>query len=237
MTEEINTVVILAGGKGTRMREETEFIPKPMVKIGGIPVLEHIINYISKFKNFEFIICTGYKEEVIQEYFTGGKYQNVKILPTGLETNTGGRIAKVKKFIEGDFIMTYGDGLADVDINKLIEFHQQHNKTATITVNKPVSRFGLVEFEKNGEVIEFIEKPTLDSFVNIGYMVLTRKIFQYLNGNLVFENEPLKSLAKNKEIYAFAHPGFFRPMDTYREYVKMNNLWEKGSEPWTKLKS
>ena len=237
MTEEINTVVILAGGKGTRMREETEFIPKPMVKIGGIPVLEHIINYISKFKNFEFIICTGYKEEVIQEYFTGGKYQNVKILPTGLETNTGGRIAKVKKFIEGDFIMTYGDGLADVDINKLIEFHQQHNKTATITVNKPVSRFGLVEFEKNGEVIEFIEKPTLDSFVNIGYMVLTRKIFQYLNGNLVFENEPLKSLAKNKEIYAFAHPGFFRPMDTYREYVKMNNLWEKGSAPWTKLKS
>lgn len=232
MTEEINTVVILAGGKGTRMREETEFIPKPMVKIGGIPVLEHIINYISKFKNFEFIICTGYKEEVIQEYFTGGKYQNVKILPTGLETNTGGRIAKVKKFIEGDFIMTYGDGLADVDINKLIEFHQQHNKTATITVNKPVSRFGLVEFEKNGEVIEFIEKPTLDSFVNIGYMVLTRQIFQYLNGNLVFENEPLKSLAKNKEIYAFTHPGFFRPMDTYREYLELNTMWDEDKAPW-----
>lgn len=232
MSEEINTVVILAGGKGTRMREETEFIPKPMVKIGGIPVLEHIINYISKFKNFEFIICTGYKEEVIQEYFTGGKYQNVKILPTGLETNTGGRIAKVKKFIEGDFIMTYGDGLADVDINKLIEFHQQHNKTATITVNKPVSRFGLVEFEKNGEVIEFIEKPTLDSFVNIGYMVLTRQIFQYLNGNLVFENEPLKSLAKNKEIYAFKHPGFFRPMDTYREYLELNTMWDEDKAPW-----
>ena len=232
MSEEINTVVILAGGKGTRMREETEFIPKPMVKIGGIPVLEHIINYISKFKNFEFIICTGYKEEVIQEYFTGGKYQNVKILPTGLETNTGGRIAKVKKFIEGDFIMTYGDGLADVDINKLIEFHQQHNKTATITVNKPVSRFGLVEFEKNGEVIEFIEKPTLDSFVNIGYMVLTRQIFQYLNGNLVFENEPLKSLAKNKEIYAFTHPGFFRPMDTYREYLELNTMWDEDKAPW-----
>lgn len=232
MSEEINTVVILAGGKGTRMREETEFIPKPMVKIGGIPVLEHIINYISKFKNFEFIICTGYKEEVIQEYFTGGKYQNVKILPTGLETNTGGRIAKVKKFIEGDFIMTYGDGLADVDINKLIEFHQQHNKTATITVNKPVSRFGLVEFEKNGEVIEFIEKPTLDSFVNIGYMVLTRQIFQYLNGNLVFENEPLKSLAKNKEIYAFKHLGFFRPMDTYREYLELNTMWDEDKAPW-----
>ena len=177
MTEEIKTVVILAGGKGTRMREETEFIPKPMVKIGGIPVLEHIINYISKFKNFEFIICTGYKEEVIQDYFSGNKYRNVKILPTGLETNTGGRIAKVKKYIEGDFVMTYGDGLADVDINKLIEFHQQHKKTATITVNKPVSRFGLVEFEKNGEVIKFIEKPTLDSYVNIGYMVLQRRYF------------------------------------------------------------
>ena len=232
MTEEINTVVILAGGKGTRMREETEFIPKPMVKIGGIPVLEHIINYISKFKNFEFIICTGYKEEVIQEYFTGCKYQNVKILPTGLETNTGGRIAKVKKFIEGDFIMTYGDGLADVDINKLREFLQQHKKNATITVNKAVSRFGLVEFEENGEVIEFIEKPILNSFVNIGYMILTRQIFEYLNGNVVFENKPLKSLAKNKEIYAYTHPGFFRPMDTYREYLELNTMWDKGEAPW-----
>ena len=232
MTEEIKTVVILAGGKVTRMREETEFIPKPMVKIGGIPVLEHIINYISKFKNFEFIICTGYKEEVIQDYFSGNKYRNVKILPTGLETNTGGRIAKVKKYIEGDFVMTYGDGLADVDINKLIEFHQQHKKTATITVNKPVSRFGLVEFEKNGEVIKFIEKPTLDSYVNIGYMVLTKKVFQYLNGNVIFENEPLKSLAKNKEIYAFTHHGFFRPMDTYREYLELNTMWDEDKAPW-----
>lgn len=232
MSEEIKTVVILAGGKGTRMREETEFIPKPMVKIGGMPVLEHIINYFSKFKNFEFIICTGYKEEVIQNYFTEDKYQNVKILPTGLDTNTGGRIAKVKKYIQGDFIMTYGDGLADVNINKLLEFHQKHKKTATITVNKPVSRFGLVEFEKNGEVINFIEKPTLDSFVNIGYMVFTKQIFQYISEDVVFENKPLKSLAKNKEIYAYPHHGFFRPMDTYREYLELNTMWDNDKAPW-----
>ncbi len=232
MSEEIKTVVILAGGKGTRMREETEFIPKPMVKIGGMPVLEHIINYFSKFKNFEFIICTGYKEEVIQNYFTEDKYQNVKILPTGLDTNTGGRIAKVKKYIQGDFIMTYGDGLADVNINKLLEFHQKHKKTATITVNKPVSRFGLVEFEKNGEVINFIEKPTLDSFVNIGYMVFTKQIFQYISEDIVFENKPLKSLAKNKEIYAYQHHGFFRPMDTYREYLELNTMWNNDKAPW-----
>tara|TARA_B100001287_G_scaffold275992_1_gene285336 strand:- start:3118 stop:3822 length:705 start_codon:yes stop_codon:yes gene_type:complete len=232
MSEEIKTVVILAGGKGTRMREETEFIPKPMVKIGGMPVLEHIINYFSKFKNFEFIICTGYKEEVIQDYFTEDKYHNVKILPTGLDTNTGGRIAKVKKYVQGDFIMTYGDGLADVNINKLVEFHQKHKKTATITVNKPVSRFGLVEFEKNGEVINFIEKPTLDSFVNIGYMVFTKQIFQYISEDVVFENKPLKSLAKNKEIYAYTHPGFFRPMDTYREYLELNAMWDSNKAPW-----
>ena len=232
MSEEVNTVVILAGGKGTRMREETEFIPKPMVRVGGIPVIEHLINYISKFKKFEFIICTGYKEEVIQDYFTINKYPNVKVLPTGLDTNTGGRIFKVKNYINGDFIMTYGDGLADVDINKLIEFHQHHKKTATLTVNKPVSRFGLVEFEKNGEVIEFTEKPILNSFVNIGYMVFTRQIFQYLNENVVFENRPLKSLARNKEIYAFIHNGFFRPMDTYREYLELNKMWDKGEAPW-----
>tara|TARA_B100000212_G_C27325695_1_gene512269 strand:- start:646 stop:1263 length:618 start_codon:yes stop_codon:yes gene_type:complete len=203
-----------------------------MVKIGGMPVLEHIINYFSKFKNFEFIICTGYKEEVIQNYFTEDKYQNVKILPTGLDTNTGGRIAKVKKYIQGDFIMTYGDGLADVNINKLLEFHQKHKKTATITVNKPVSRFGLVEFEKNGEVINFIEKPTLDSFVNIGYMVFTKQIFQYISEDIVFENKPLKSLAKNKEIYAYQHHGFFRPMDTYREYLELNTMWNNDKAPW-----
>ena len=232
MSEEINTVVILAGGKGTRMREETEFIPKPMVRIGGIPVIEHIINYFSKFKDFNFIICTGYKEDIIKNYFVGNNFKNIKILPTGLDTNTGGRIAKVKEHVRGDFLMTYGDGLANVNIDQLLEFHQKHKKTATITVNKPISRFGLVEFDQDGAVLDFIEKPTLDSYVNIGYMVLKEKIFEYIEDDVIFENEPLKSLAANKDIFAFKHAGFFRPMDTYREFLELNTMWEENLAPW-----
>ena len=232
MSEEINTVVILAGGKGTRMREETEFIPKPMVRIGGIPVIEHIINYFSKFKDFNFIICTGYKEDIIKNYLVGNNFKNIKILSTGLDTNTGGRIAKVKEHVRGDFLMTYGDGLANVNIDQLLEFHQKHKKTATITVNKPISRFGLVEFGQDGAVLDFIEKPTLDSYVNIGYMVLKEKIFEYIEDDVIFENEPLKLLAANKDIFAFKHAGFFRPMDTYREFLELNTMWEENLAPW-----
>tara|TARA_X000000368_G_scaffold228148_1_gene180144 strand:+ start:6907 stop:7605 length:699 start_codon:yes stop_codon:yes gene_type:complete len=228
----IKKVLILAGGKGTRMRENTSTIPKPMVKIGGIPVLVHIINHFEKFGNFEFIICTGYKEEVIIEYFENKKYKNIKILPTGLETNTGGRILKTKELIEDDFFMTYGDGLSDINVNEVINFHISHKKKATISVNKPVSRFGLVDFDSKGKVNSFIEKPILNSYVNMGYMILSPKIYDYINGDEVFENKPLKLLASLGEIYAYKHNGFFRPMDTHREYLELNDLWKKGNAPW-----
>ena len=232
MIPEVNTVVILAGGKGTRMREQTEFIPKPMVEIGGLPILVHLINHFNKFRDFKFIICTGYKEEIIFDYFKKNRFDNVKLLETGFETNTGGRIFQVKDLVGDDFIMTYGDGLSDVNIEKLINFHQMHKKTATITVTKPVSRFGLVNFDEKGRVKEFIEKPLLDSFINMGYMVLNEKVFEYLDDNIVFENEPLVNLSKDEEIYAFKHDGFFRPMDTYREYLEFKDMWESGNAPW-----
>jgi len=232
MVEEVKTVVILAGGKGTRMREETEFIPKPMVKIGGTPILEHLINYFNHFEHFNFIICTGYKEEVIFDYFNKKKMKNVQILSTGNETNTGGRIAMVEEHIDNNFIMTYGDGLSDININKLINFHFSHNKTATISVNKPTSRFGLVDFKENGEVIAFTEKPILDSYVNMGYMIFSKEIFKFIDGDEIFEKEPLKRLANNHEIYAFKHGGFFRPMDTYRELLELNEMWNNNDAPW-----
>ena len=232
MGAKVNTVVILAGGKGTRMREQTEFIPKPMVKIGELPILVHLINHFNKFGDFKFIICTGYKEEIIFDYFKKNKFDNVKLLETGFETNTGGRIFQVKDIIEGDFIMTYGDGLSDVNIKELVNFHGVHKKTATITVTKPTSRFGLVNFDEKGKVKKFIEKPMLDSYINMGYMVLKQKVFEYLDDDVVFENEPLINLSKDEEIYAFKHRGFFRPMDTYREYLELKDMCDSGNAPW-----
>lgn len=232
MSAKVNTVVILAGGKGTRMREQTEFIPKPMVKIGELPILVHLINHFNKFGDFKFIICTGYKEEIIFDYFKKNKFDNVKLLETGFETNTGGRIFQAKDIIEDDFMMTYGDGLSDVNIKELVNFHEVHKKTATITVTKPTSRFGLVNFDEKGKVKKFIEKPMLDSYINMGYMVLKQKVFEYLDDDVVFENEPLINLSKDEEIYAFKHKGFFRPMDTYREYLELKDMWDSGNAPW-----
>jgi glucose-1-phosphate cytidylyltransferase len=232
MNKKIDTVVILAGGKGTRMREETEFIPKPMVKIGDKPLLMHLIDYFASFKNFNFVICTGYKEEIIFDYFAKHTVRNVKILSTGLETNTGGRIAQVKNLINSDFIMTYGDGLSDIKINNLIDFHLSHSKTATISVTKPFSRFGLVNFDSDGVVYEFIEKPKLNSYINMGYMVLNQNIFSYINENEIFEQRPLERLADDSDICAFKHEGFFKPLDTYREYLEFKKMWDTGKAPW-----
>ena len=232
MKNTIDTVVLLAGGKGTRMREETEFIPKPMVKIGDKPLIVHIIDYFNSFKKFNFIICTGYKEEIIFDYFSKFNKKNIKILSTGLDTNTGGRIKQVENLINSDFIMTYGDGLSDIDIKKLIEYHISHQKIGTISTTKPKSRFGLVEFDANGLVEKFVEKPLLNSYINMGYMVFKKEIFSYIDGDEVFENRPLLKLAEDKNLHAFQHEGFFRPLDTYREFIEFNNLWKEGSAPW-----
>tara|TARA_B100000700_G_C15063360_1_gene867598 strand:- start:12289 stop:12996 length:708 start_codon:yes stop_codon:yes gene_type:complete len=233
MDSSVKNIVILAGGKGTRMREYPQTVPKPMVKIGGLPVLTHITNYFDKFGDFKYIICSGYKEEVLFDYYENNPNKKVQVVPTGIETNTGGRIKKIKKYIESDnFIMTYGDGLADVNVEELINFHKKNKKTATITVHKPEFRFGVVNFDKNDEVESFVEKPTLNHYVNIGYMVLNNNIFKYLNDDIALETKPLVELANNKELSAFRHDGFFKPMDTYREYLELNDLWEQNKAPW-----
>ena len=226
----IKQVVILAGGKGTRMREMTEDLPKPMVPIGGVPILDHLMDIFTKQGKYQFIICTGYLGEKIEKYYKNDK--NVKVIFTGDETETGGRLFKIKNILDEEFLFTYGDGLANVNLSKLISFHQSHNKTGTITITNPTSRFGLIEFGNKMEVTKFIEKPKLEGFVNIGFMAFNHKIFNYLNEDSILESTPLANLAKDSELFANIHDGYFEPMDTYREYLSMNKLWDKGDAPW-----
>tara|TARA_Y100001970_G_C14183503_1_gene831180 strand:- start:2 stop:703 length:702 start_codon:yes stop_codon:yes gene_type:complete len=226
----LKQVVILAGGKGTRMREMTTDLPKPMVSIGDKPVIDHLIEIFEYFGNFEFVIPTGYLGNIIDEHFKNKK--NVRVVETGLDTNTGGRIKKIEDILEERFLVTYGDGLANVNINKLIDFHKKNNSIGTMTVTNPVSRFGLVNFNKESRVESFIEKPKLDGFVNIGFMIFEKKFLKYLNYESTLESKPLAELSKDGELYAFKHFGFFEPMDTYREYLNMNKLYNSGNIPW-----
>lgn len=248
--------VILAGGKGTRIREETDITPKPMIKIGKKPVLEHIMKRFMNYQINNFIVCTGYKNEVINQYFANYETSkdfsfnsskktitplekidefNIELLFTGDETNTGGRIFKIRDRIKNDlFMVTYGDGLADVDIKKLVDYHQSRNTIATITVTKLKSRFGYVEIDKNSLITSFKEKERENQQYSIGYMVFSKRVFDYLDDNSVLEAEPMKELAKNNQLSAFEHNGFFEPMDTYREFLNLNELWKKGIAPWDK---
>jgi len=226
----VNQIVLLAGGKGTRMREMTEDLPKPMVKIGNIPVLDHLMKIFNHFGEFRFIVCTGYLEEKIREYYKDNQY--VEVVFTGNETQTGGRIKKVADKLDENFIVTYGDGLANVNINKLIDFHFSQKTIGTMTVTNPTSRFGLVEFDNKNLVEKFVEKPKLQGFVNIGFMVFNNKFLEYLDNQSVLESNPLTNLASDGELSAYIHNGYFEPMDTYREYLNMNKLFKSGNPPW-----
>ena len=228
--QSVNQVVLLAGGKGTRMREMTEDLPKPMVRIGNFPVLDHLMKIFNNFGEFKFIVCTGYLEEKIREYYKNK--DGVEVVFTGIETQTGGRIKKIADKLDDNFIVTYGDGLANVNINNLIDFHFSQNTIGTMTVTNPTSRFGLVEFNNNKLVERFVEKPKLQGFVNIGFMVFKNKFLEYLDSNSVLESNPLTNLASAGELSAYIHDGYFEPMDTYREYLNMNKLLKSGNPPW-----
>ena len=168
---------------------------------------------------------------VLEEYFAS--FNNVRVIYTGENTNTGGRVFKCKDILDEEFIVTYGDGLANVNIQQLVNFHHSHNKIGTITVAKPISRFGIVDFNNDNEVLNFIEKPKLDNYINIGFMVFKNKFLNYLNEDSILESEPIINLSKDKNLFAFIHDGYFEPMDTYREYLNMNKLWNSGKAPWT----
>jgi len=251
-------VVILAGGFGTRLSEETDLRPKPMVEIGGKPILWHIMKIYSHFGFNDFIICLGYKGYLIKEYFANYFIHNsdltieltnnhievhnshcepwkVNLLDTGLNTQTGGRLKRVQKYIGNErFMMTYGDGVGDINIKELLEFHKKHGKYATVTAVKPSGRFGAIDISDQNVVNNFIEKPAGDgSWVNGGFFVLEPKIFNYIKGDeTVWEREPLENLAEQGQLVAYKHSGFWKPMDTLRDKRDLEEMWDKGDAPW-----
>jgi len=252
-------VVILAGGYGTRISEETDVKPKPMIMIGGKPILWHIMKIYSAHGFNEFVILLGYKGYYIKEYFANyflhqsditidmqtnemqvhnnsSEPWKVTLVDTGLDTMTGGRIKRAQKYIGDDtFLLTYGDGVSDIDIAKSVEFHKNHNKSITMTAIQPEARFGNLDIDVNNEVNRFIEKPKNESgWINGGFFVCEKEIFDYISEDedCIFEMEPLQKLAIDGEMVAFKHSGFWQPMDTLRDNQKLNQLWRDSNAPW-----
>tara|TARA_Y100000590_G_scaffold202110_1_gene229620 strand:+ start:1606 stop:2307 length:702 start_codon:yes stop_codon:yes gene_type:complete len=229
-------VVILCGGKGTRLAEETNLNPKPMVKIGDKPIIWHILKFFNHYGHNEFILATGYKNEVINDFFYNNKdFPNVKTIFTGAETMTGGRILRLKSILdkEEEFFMTYGDGVTNLNLNELLKFHKSHNKIATVTAVHPPVRFGEVEINKN-QVTNFAEKKQAkSSWISGGFFILNKKIFNYIkNDETVFEEYPLEKITSEGQLMAYKHEGFWQCMDTLREKKLLDDLWYKGVAPW-----
>lgn len=254
--------VILCGGAGTRIRDVADDIPKPMIPVGGLPIVWHIMRYYAHFGHKEFVLCLGHKGHVIKDFFLNYRMRTsditlrldgselpmcdesspivdwkVVLAETGLRTMTGGRVSRIKKYIGKDeeFFLTYGDGLGDIDVEKLLAFHRRHGKIMTVSGVRPPGRFGEMATDSRGVVTEFNEKPQASGGrINGGFFVCRREIFDYISDDesLVFEQEPIRALVRNCQLAMFEHDGFWQPMDTYREYVLLNDLVEKRNAPW-----
>ena len=223
-------VVILAGGLGTRLSEYTKSIPKPMVTVGGNPIIFHIMKHYNKYGFKDFVVAGGYKQKIIRDYFKKKKLRwNVKVIDTGKYTMTGGRIRRLKKYLKNDnFLVTYGDGLSNVNIKKLVSFHQKNKKTVTLTAVRPPARFGVIKIS-NKQVKYFKEKSSLDEgWINGGFFVMSQKIFDYLKSdNTYLEKKPFEELSKKKQLFAFKHTGKWFCMDTKRDRDNLNNLFKQ----------
>ena len=232
--------VILAGGYGTRLSEETSNIPKPMVKIGNMPILWHIMKIYSQYGINEFIICCGYKGEIIKKYFEQftSEEWNIQTVDTGLDTMTGGRIKRIQEYVQDEtFCLSYGDDLKSVNISELIDFHKQRQRLATVTITKPNPRFGVVKI-KDDDVINIEEKSKEgENWINGGYFVLEPEIFDYIDGDSsVWEIEPMKKLVKENQISAFKYNGEYYPMDTIQDKIKLQDIWESDNAYWKSWK-
>lgn len=252
-------VVILAGGYGTRISEESHLKPKPMIEIGGRPILWHILKIYSHFGFGDFVICLGYRGYSIKEYFahyflyesdvtfdfSKGNEQivhghsaepwRVTLVNTGIDTMTGGRVRRVQPYIDGEtFMLTYGDGVGDINISELISFHRSHGKLATITSVQPVGRFGALSLSSDNRVLSFREKPAADGgWVNAGFFVMEPQVIDYIEGDqTILERAPLEALAKEGQLVAYKHRGFWQPMDTLRDKNLLDDLWKTGNAPW-----
>ena len=256
-------VVILCGGFGTRIRDVSEDIPKPMIRVGNLPILWHIMKYYSTFGFNEFILCLGYKSQVIKDFFLSyeahtkdftiglgagdvnfhtnhdEKDWKVTLADTGMHAMTGARIRKIKNYIGDDenFMLTYGDGVGDIDIDKLVKLHKSNKKILTVTGVRPPGRFGEIMFDDQNLVTEFNEKPQATAGrISGGYFVCRRELFNYLDEreDLTFEQEPVKNLVADRQLSLYEHEGFWQPMDTNRDYKLLNDLFDKGKAPWIK---
>lgn len=252
-------IVLLAGGFGTRISEESMFKPKPMVEIGDKPILWHIMKIYSAYGFNEFVICAGYKQHVIKEYFadyflhqsditfdfTNGNEMvvhhnaaepwKVTVVDTGLNTMTGGRVKRIKPYINNEpFMLTYGDGVSDVNISKLLEFHKSHGKMVTMSAYNAGQRFGVLDIDENGQIKEFREKTKGDgNLINIGFMVCQPEFIDYIHGDdTILEKQPLEMVAKEDQLMAYKHEGFWQCMDTVREKEQLEKMWANGNAPW-----
>lgn len=251
-------VVLLAGGFGTRISEESHLKPKPMIEIGNMPILWHIMKSYSKYGYNDFVICCGYKQYAIKEYFANYYLHNcditfdfrdgnnieihnnmsepwkVTLVDTGLNTMTGGRIKRVRKYLNDEpFMVTYGDGVSDINISELVSFHEKHGKIGTMSAVQPEGRFGVLDIENN-QINAFREKSKDDSgWINCGFMVMNPEIFDYIEGDTtVFEKEPLEGLARDGQLMAYKHDGFWQCMDTLRDKEKLEKMWSSNNAPW-----
>jgi len=251
-------VVILAGGLGTRLSEETDIIPKPIVEIGGYPIIWHIMKIYSTYGYNDFIVCLGYKGYMIKEYFanyflhmsdvtfnlktgemilqrSNSEDWKVTLIDTGLNTMTAGRIKRIKKFIDNKtFMLTYGDGVSSINIEKLVDFHKKHHKYATLIAVQPPGKFGSLSFDNSDKLKNFTEKPAGDgSWINGGFFVLEPEIFNYIEGdNTFWERDPLENLSKDGQLVAYKHNDFWKCMDTLRDKRELEEMWSSGKAPW-----
>lgn len=252
-------VIILCGGQGTRMKEETEFRPKPLVEIGGMPILWHIMKLYGHFGYKDFILPLGYKGYMIKDYFVNYEWMSndftlrlrsrdrifhynnehafedwdVTFAETGITTNTGGRIKKVQRYVGGQrFLATYGDGVGDVDIEDLVRFHEANNAIATITGVHPLSTYGVLDVDDDRMVRGFKEKPRLEGWINAGFFVFEPEIFDYLDDDCILEQDPMRKLAAEKKLAVYFHDGFWKSMDTFKDAQTLNSMWDKGDRPW-----
>ena len=249
-------VVILCGGEGTRLKEETEFKPKPLVEVGGIPILIHIMRIYQAQGFTRFILCLGYKGDLIKRYFLEHRFMlndftmdttlntidvhdrfhlngcQITLADTGKNTLTAGRVKKIERYIHTDnFMLTYGDGVANINLHQLWDLHHRKNKICTITGINPVSKYGLIKMNENDEILDFSEKPPMADIINGGFMVMNRRFFEYLQEDCMFESKILPILSKDRQIVVYHHTKFWHCLDTYKDYQDLNRLWEEA-KPW-----
>ncbi len=232
-------VVILCGGEGTRLREETETKPKPMIPIGGKPLLWHIMKYYASYGYSDFVLCLGYRGDIIKDYFSeavrAAEGWGITFADTGLKTQTGARIKRVETQVGGGrFLATYGDGLSDVDLRSLAAFHAQKGTAATLTAVRPHSKWGVIKADSNGIVVDFAEKPPVEHFVNGGFFVFENRIFDYLDDSegYTLETTAFSRLVAARQLSMWPHSGFWHAIDTYKEYMELNDRWRRGDVPW-----